>query len=116
VTDDDLDAGTIDTKLDVVSPAAGIGYVVGEIDRLLTGATDASIRRHLEFARRLLAGNVQGSSNNGALDKLAGGEISAAIGLVRESIEELRRAQADGANVSTLIALLEQIVLALSAA
>jgi hypothetical protein len=35
---------------------------------------------------------------------------------VLESIEELRRAQADGATVSPLIALLEQIVLALSAA
>jgi len=35
---------------------------------------------------------------------------------VREAIEELRRAQAEGASVSPLIALLEQIVLALSAA
>jgi hypothetical protein len=116
VTDDDKDVGAIDMKLDVVSPAAAIGYVVGEIDSLLAGATDARIRRDLEQARRLLAGNAQGSSSNGALDKLAGGEIDAAIALARESIEELRRAQADGASVSPLIALLEQIVLALSAA
>ena len=116
VTDDDLDAGAIEMKLDVVSPAAAIGYVVAEIDSLLTGATDAGIRKHLTQARRLLAGNDQGSSSNGALDKLAGGEIDAAIGLARESIDELRRAQADGASVSQLIVLLEQIVLALSAA
>jgi hypothetical protein len=45
----------------------------------------------------------------------AGGEIWAAIAKVRESIEELRRAQAAGASVAPLIALLEQIVLALSA-
>ncbi len=115
VTDDDKDASAIEVKLDIVSPAAAIGYVVGEIDSLLTGATDAGIRRHLTQARRLLAGNAQGSSSNGALDKLAGGEIGAAIGIVRESIEELRRAQADGASVSQLIVLLEQIVLALSA-
>jgi hypothetical protein len=90
--------------------------VISEIDALLGGATAPGVRRHLTFARRLLAGNVQGSSNNGALDKLTGGEIEAAIALVLESIEELRRAQADGATVSPLIALLEQIVLALSAA
>jgi len=116
VTDDDKDAGEIEMNLDVISPAAAIGYVIGEIDSLLTGATDASIRRHLEQARRLLAGNTQGSSPNGALDNLANGETGAAIAKVRESIEELRQAQAEGANVSPLIALLEQIVLALSAA
>jgi hypothetical protein len=102
-------------KLDVVSPASAIGYVVGEIDSLLAVTTDAGIRRHLRQARRLLAGNDQGSSSNGALAKLAGGEIGAAIGMVRESIEELRRAPAAGASVSQLIVLLEQIVLALSA-
>lgn len=116
VTDDDLDAAAIETKLDVVSPAAAIDYVISEIDSLLASATDAEIRRHLSFARRSLAGNVQGTSNNGALDKLAGGETAAAIALVREAIDELRRAQAAGASVSPLIALLEQIVLALSAA
>jgi hypothetical protein len=116
VTDKDKDAGKVEMKLDVISPAAAIGYVISEIDALLGGATTPGVRRHLTFARRSLAGNVQGSSNNGALDKLTGGEIEAAIALVRESIEELRRAQADGATVSPLIALLEQIVLALSAA
>ena len=116
MTDDELDAGAVDLTLDIVSPAAAIEYVIGEIDVLITGTTNGALRRRLEFARRLLAGNALGSSSNGALDKLAGGETEAAIAKVREAIEELRRAQAEGASVSPLIALLEQIVLALSAA
>ena len=116
MTDDELDFGTYEMTLDIVSPVVAIQYVVGEIDRLIAGTANAALRRHLEFARRLLSGNAQGSSSNGALEKLAGGETEAAIAKVREAIEELQRAQAAGASVSPLIALLEQIVLALSAA
>ena len=116
VTDDELDFGTFEMPLDIVSPAVALEYVVGEIDGLIAGTANAALRRHLEFARRLLSGNAQGSSSNGALEKLAGGETEAAIAKVREAIEELQRAQAEGASVSPLIALLEQIVLALSAA
>jgi hypothetical protein len=116
VTDDELDFGTFEMPLDIVSPAVALEYVVGEIDTLIAGTANASLRRHLEFARRLLSGNAQGSSSNGALEKLAGGETEAAIAKVNEAIEELKRAQAEGASVSPLIALLEQIVLALSAA
>ena len=102
--------------LDIVSPAAAIEYVIGEIDTLIAGTANSALRRHLEFARRLLGGNAQGSASNGALEKLAGGETEAASAKVREAIEELKRAQAEGASVSPLIALLEQIVLALSVA
>jgi hypothetical protein len=116
VTDDDKGVGEFDVALEIVSPEAAIGRVIAEIDALLAGVTNPELRRDLQFARRALAGGGTGESNNGALDKLAGGEIEATIAKVTEAIDQLRRAQGDGADVSALIALLGQIVLALSAA
>ena len=116
VSDDDGGVDGAQLSVEIVSPEAAIGEAIAAIDALLGGVTDPHVRAALERARRMLAGGATGSSSDGALDKLAGGQIEAAIAKLREAIEELRRAQADGANVGGVIALLEQIVLALSAA
>jgi hypothetical protein len=60
-----------------------------------------------------MAGNP--GANNGALNKLADGNEQAAKAMLRQAIDWLRRAQQAGANVATLITLLEQVIASLQA-
>ena len=61
-------------------------------------------------ARKALAGSVLGVSANGALARIQAGTNRAAIAfLLVEAINQLEAAEAGGADVATLIALLEQV-------
>jgi len=114
VTDDDGGADREAAVVRAVTPEGAVVEIIGLLDRVIASTTADSIRRDLEKARKALAGNPSGS--NGALAKIHDGNSRAAIAFLQQAITWLRRAQADGADVATQIALLEQVIAALSAA
>jgi hypothetical protein len=65
-------------------------------DLLLAGNTNGQVISALRDARDNLAGNNNGSANNGALGKLASGDLVAALVQIKEAIEALERAEAAG--------------------
>ena len=67
----------------------------------------------MEKARKALVGSNDQSSS-GALKMIREGNNEAAIAFLQEAVTWLQRAQAGGADVATQIALLEQVVAALS--
>jgi PKD domain len=115
VTDDDGGADTEATVVRVVTPEQAVEEIIGLLDSAIASTTNNNVRSDLEKARKALAGS-NGVSNNGALDMIRAGNDQAAIAFLQEAIFRLRQAQAGGANVGTQIALLEQVVAALSAA
>lgn len=114
VTDDDGGVDTEGTVVRVVTPEQAVVEIIGLLDAAIASTTDNNIRTDLEKARRALAGNPNG--NDGALNMIRAGNNHAAIAFLRQAIDWLRRAQAGGADVARQIALLEQVVAALSAA
>ncbi len=66
-------------------------------------------------AHKALAGSVP-ESTNGALHKIENGNTDAALAFLQQALDALALAQADGADVATLIALLEQVSAALQGA
>jgi hypothetical protein len=116
VADDDGDVGAASTVVRVVAPRQAVEEIIRLLDSAIARATSASVRKDLENARKALFGNTGG--NNGALEKIRDGNDPAAIAFLRQAISWLQRAQADGADgadVATLTALLEQVVESLSA-
>jgi hypothetical protein len=78
VTDDDGGAGAAATAIQVVDAAGAIESVIDQIDALLPGSSNIC-RKALEGARDDLDGNNGGQASNGALDKLQGGQLNAAM-------------------------------------
>lgn len=113
VRDDDAGADTESTFVRVVTPEQAVEEIIVLLDTAIAGTTDHNIRKDLERALKALAGNPNG--NNGALEKIRDGNDQTAIAFLRQAIDRLRRAQAGGADVAALVALLEQVVAALSA-
>ncbi|MFL6237215.1 MAG: PKD domain-containing protein, partial [Thermoanaerobaculia bacterium] len=114
VTDDDGGVGTQSTTVRVVTPQQAVEEIIHLLDSTIAGTTDPNVLKDLEKARKALFGNPNG--NNGALDKIRNGNTQAAIAFLQQAISSLRKAQTEGANVATLIALLEQVSASLSAA
>lgn len=114
VTDDDGGAGSVATVVRVVTPEQAVVELIGLLDGVIASTTDNGVREDLEKARRALAGNPNG--NDGALDKIRAGNNQAAVAHLQQAITWLQQAQAGGADVVTHIALLEQVIAALSAA
>ena len=120
VTDDDGDVGAESTIVRVVTPQQAVEEILALLDSTIAGTTDGNVRMDLERARKALFGNPNGK--NGALEKIKDGNNQAAIAFLQQALSWLHRAQADGADVSTvanigtLTALLEQVVTSLSAA
>ncbi len=115
VTDDDGGADTQSTLVRVVTPEQAVEEIIDLLDSAIAGTTDNSVLKDLEKARKALAGSND-QSNDGALNMIKTGNDQAAIAFLQGAIFWLREAQADGADVAVLIALLEQVVAALSAA
>ena len=115
VMDDDGGVDTRSAVVRVLTPEQAVQELVGLLDSAIASTTDNTVRGYLEKARKALAGS-NGVSNDGALNKIKTGNKQAAITFLRQAIDWLRKAQAGGANVATLIALLEQVMAALSAA
>jgi hypothetical protein len=113
VVDDDGGVGAQSTNVRVVTPLQAVQEIVGLLDNAIAGTTDPNVLKDLEKARKALFGNPNGS--NGALEKIRNGNTQAAVAFLQQALSWLRKAQTDGANVTTLIALLEQVVTSLSA-
>ncbi len=96
VTDDDGGPTAATVSIAVVSPIGAVESIVDEIDLLLAGATNSQVTSALHDARDNLAGNNNGSANNGALDKLASGDLVAALDKIKAAIRALERAEAAG--------------------
>jgi hypothetical protein len=90
--------------------------IVVMLDAAIAAASDPAVRRHLESARRALAGTQNGNGVDGALSTIERDLDAAAIAFLRQAIRDLGQAQAAGADVAVMIALLQQVVTALSAA
>jgi len=117
VFDDDGGVGASSTTVRVVTPLQAAGEILALLDARIAATPNGTLLKDLEKARKALAGGPGG--NNGALQKIRDGNNPAAVALVQQAITALRQAQADGANgadVATMIALLEQVVSSLSAA
>lgn len=113
VADDDGGMDAEATTIRVVTPEQAVEEIIGLLDNIIAGTPNGNVRKDLEKARKALVGNPDG--NNGALEKIRNGNTQAAIAFLDQAIRDLRDAQAGGANVSMLIALLEQVSAALSA-
>jgi hypothetical protein len=98
----------------VVTPEQAVEEIIGLLDQAIAGATSSGSRTSLEKARKALAGSNDDSAN-GALAKIRAGNTPAALAFLRQALSWLERAQAEGGDVAMLVALLQQVVLALSA-
>ncbi len=115
VTDDDGGVDTDSADVQVRTPEQAVGDIIQMLDGVIAGTTNKAILKELDKARKALAGS-NGQSNNGALAKIKSGNTNAALAFLQQAIDALRKAQAGGANVAVLIALLEQVAAALVAA
>ena len=116
VTDDDGGAAGAQVAVSVLTPLQAVGAAIDLLDEAIADATSDAERNALLNARKALAGSVEGLGSNGALDKLESDLIQAALVKLGMAIESLQAAQALGADVGPLIALLQQIAAALEAA
>lgn len=115
VMDDDGGADSESTDVEVLTPEQAVEEVIDLLDGVIAGTTDNNILKELLKARKALAGNVMGISKDGALTMIRAGIDPAAIAfMLEQAIFRLRLAQSAGADVGTLIALLEQVIAALS--
>ena len=109
--DDDGGTDARSAAVRVLTPEQAVEEIIDLLDDVIAGTTDTRVLKELETARKALAGNPNG--NNGALDKIREGNTQAAIAHLREAIDRLREAEAQGADVGAMIALLEQVIAAL---
>jgi len=114
VTDDDGGVGSQAAEVRVVSPEQAVQEIIAMIDSAIAGATDSNVRADLKRARRALAGSTI-PSNDGALNMIKAGNNAAAVSFLKDALFWLRDAQDRGTNLATEIALLEQVIAALSA-
>jgi hypothetical protein len=114
VADDDGGVGRQAADVRVVTPEQAVQEIIAMIDRAIASAADNNVRTALNLARRALAGSTSRSSD-GALSMIKAGINPAAIAFLRDAIFWLRNAQAQGTSLATPIALLEQVIAALSA-
>jgi hypothetical protein len=75
-----------------------------------SGTTDPGIKKLLLDARKAL----QWNGDSGALDKVRLKDLQAALVKLGQALGSLQSAQAAGANVGTLIALIEQVMASLT--
>lgn len=115
VADNDGGVDTAATTERVLTAEQAVEDVIDLLDVIIAGTANGSVRKELQKARKALAGS-NGQSNNGTLAKISSDNAHAAIAFLRQALDTLRKANAGGADVGTLIALLEQVVAALEVA
>jgi hypothetical protein len=114
VSDDDSGADTEPISIRVLSPAEAVAEIAGLLEDAIANATNPALRAALLKAQRALVGNE--GAENGALRKLADGQDAAAAASIGQAINGLEDARAFGADVDTLIALLQQVLESLASA
>ena len=86
--------------------------LIAMIDTVIASTTDTKVLAELQKARHALTGSNE-NSNNGALQKIRSGENASAASFALTSAASLQKAAEGGANVSVMIALLQQVAAAL---
>ena len=109
ITDDDLGATAQSVAVPVLTQEQALIQMIETLDRIIAGTTDAKLKKILLDARKAL----QWNGASGALDKLRLKSPQAALVKLGQALDSLRAAQAAGANVGTLIALIEQVMASL---
>ena len=115
VTDDDAGADTGSMPVRVVTPEQAVAEIIALLDAAIAATAPGKTRNALELARKALAGSTANSSN-GALAKIRASDTRAALDALQTAIRSLAVAGANGADVGTLIALLQQVAASLTAA
>jgi hypothetical protein len=109
VTDDDLGATAQTVAVPVLTQEQALVQIIETLDQLIAATTDPKLKKILLDARKAL----QWNGESGAIDKLRLKNNQAALVKLGQALDSLRAAQAEGANVATMIALLEQVVASL---
>ena len=109
VTDDDLDATSQSMSVPVLTQEQALVQMIQTLDQIIAGTTDPALKKILLDARKAL----QWNGESGALDKLRIKDTQAALVKLGQALDSLKAAQAAGANVGTLIALIEQVITSL---
>ena len=109
VTDDDLDTTEQSMLVPVLTSEQALIRIIEMLDQIIAGTTDPALRKVLLDARKAL----QWNGDSGALDKLRINDPQAAIVKLDQTLDSLGSAQAAGATVGTLIALVEQVMTSL---
>ena len=109
VTDDDGGATAQSMAVPVLTQEQALIEMIATLDQIIAGTTDPALKKTLLDARKAL----EWIGASGALDKLALKNPQAALVKLGQALDSLRTAQAAGANVGTLIALIEQVMASL---
>ena len=109
VTDDDLGATAQSIAVPVLTQEQALLQMIEMLDQIIAGTTDPALKKILLDARKAL----QWNGASGAIDKLRLKNPQAALVKLNQALDSLRAAQAAGANVGTLIALIEQVIASL---
>ena len=109
VTDDDLDATAQSVAVPVLTTEQALVRMIEMLDQIIAGTADPGLKRALLDARKAL----QWNGESGALDKVRLKDAQAALVKLGQTLDSLRAAQSAGANVGTLIALVEQAMASL---
>ena len=112
VDDDDGGRGTRGETVTVLTPEQAVNELIAMLDALIALTTDDKALAYLRQARDALAGR-NNYSNNGALNKIQGGNTSAAIASLDIALNWLAKASAGGADTSTIDSLIRQVAAAL---
>jgi hypothetical protein len=110
VTDDDGGATALSVVVPVLTAEQALITMIETLDEIIAGTTDPALRKILLDARKAL----QWNGDSGALDKLRINDPQAALVKLGHTLESLQSAQAAGADVGTLIALIEQVIASLA--
>jgi hypothetical protein len=93
----------------VLTAEQALIQMIETLDEIIAGTTDSALKKILLDARKAL----QWNGDSGALDKLRINDPQAALIKLGQTLVSLRSAQAAGATVGTLIALVEQVMASL---
>ena len=92
-----FDAFILKLEAQALTPEEAIAAVATDIQAIIdAGGIPPETQADLEDAVQFLLGNATGNANNGALDKLASGDLGAALNKTRQAIANLQAAQAAG--------------------
>jgi hypothetical protein len=109
VTDDDGGATAQSVDVPVLTAGQALVQIIESLDQIVAATADAKLKKQLLDARKAL----QWHGASGALDKLDLKNPQAALVKLGHALTSLRSAQSAGADVGTLIALIEQVMASL---
>lgn len=109
VTDDDGGTVARSAVVPVLTAEQALVEMIDTLDQIIAATTDPALRKILLDARKAL----QWNGASGAIDKIDLKNPQAALVKLHHALDSLRAAQASGADVGTLIALIEQVIASL---